>query len=119
MHTLNAKANASEYLDHYGQAVMFQGHRVVISSFTRDTWVGSATSGSKFTHSKYGILIRTLATGEKQYSCNHGISWHTNINNAKKGQCNHVKLDRSHGIELSVKKVLKSSSVIPTYFVVI
>jgi hypothetical protein len=94
MFKLSGTPSKEEYKANDGKPALLGTQEVTIHLERVDTKSGSWERGFKFGSITYGILKRTVLKKRKsvlmyshsEYSCNHGVTWHSTVSDAKKSK---------------------------------
>lgn len=90
MFKLSDTPSKEEYKTHDGQEVMLGDLKVKVVLDRVSTKSGSYARGFKFGSITYGLLERAVKPSKKtmwypsEFSCDHGVSWHPTVTQAKK-----------------------------------
>jgi hypothetical protein len=83
---LATMVNKIQYKNLAGKKVRFQGRIVTVGIHCSRNQSGSWSRGFKFSKREYGMLVHETLRKVKEYSLNHGASWHSSIKEAKKSK---------------------------------
>ncbi len=73
---LSAILNKEDYIKYNNKEVLFQGRVVKVITYESENRQGSYERGLKWSHRKYGLLIRKGKTKYSHFiSANHGETW--------------------------------------------
>ena len=111
MFTLSTTPVIEEYIANMSQTCTLNGVTVSVSSYTNHSKSGSWARGFKFNSNTYGILVK-VQPGDKFhrssiYSPDHGKTWYSTLEDAKKQRGGKVKLNGHSSKEFAFDSIQK------------